>query len=174
METHVGQSEISCAHDAFMHKANQFRYSVSFVPEDKFEWMPTDTAKSTKEIMAHCALANFGLASLIGGERLGGVPEATGEFFPWLFMAQKEKRSPEDTKALYDESVQVLSTSYRQLSESRLAEVVETPFGMAMAVRDLLDIPGLHLSGHTAQIEYLQTCWGDQEFHFLARGTEAE
>ena len=30
----------------------------------------------------------------------------------------------------------------------------------------LMKLLGVHAFGHTAQIDYLQTCWGDQEVHF--------
>ena len=39
----------------------------------------------------------------------------------------------------------------------------KTPFSF------FLTIPAIHLYGHAAQIDYLQTCWGDQEVHLSPR-----
>ena len=33
-----------------------------------------------------------------------------------------------------------------------------------------LTLPASHLEGHATQIDYLQTCWGDQEVHVMGRG----
>jgi hypothetical protein len=37
-----------------------------------------------------------------------------------------------------------------------------------------MTIPAKHLYGHAAQIDYLQTCWGDQEVHLKHRARAAE
>jgi hypothetical protein len=37
-----------------------------------------------------------------------------------------------------------------------------------------LTIPAIHLYGHAAQIDYLQTCWGDQAVHLKPRARAAE
>ena len=35
-----------------------------------------------------------------------------------------------------------------------------------MPMTFLMNLPGIHANAHAAQIDYLQTCWGDQEVHF--------
>ena len=50
------------------------------------------------------------------------------------------------------------------LEPEQTSATLVTPIG-PQPFRFFMDIPARHLFGHTAQIDYLQTCWGDQEVH---------
>jgi len=43
---------------------------------------------------------------------------------------------------------------------------LESGFGWSVPMTWLMNLPGRHAMSHGAQIDYLQTCWGDQEVHF--------
>jgi uncharacterized damage-inducible protein DinB len=169
MET-MEKSVIQKAHQELKKMSGLFKYKVNFVPNDRMEWSPAETAKGTREIVAHCALVNYAFASVFSGESMGGAPEADKQF-EWIFTNQKVHRSRDEVMTLFDESFDALSSVLSSMPESKLDEVVATPFG-DMMVRDFIDSPALHVFSHAAQIDYLQTCWNDQEFYFPQGDTE--
>jgi hypothetical protein len=61
-----------------------------------------------------------------------------------------------------DEVVTALDTLTPEEVDMRL----DSSLGWTMPMTFLMTLPGTHAMSHTAQIDYLQTCWGDQEVHF--------
>ncbi len=43
---------------------------------------------------------------------------------------------------------------------------LDTSLGRFVPMTRLIMLPGSHALSHAAQIDYLQTCWGDQDVHF--------
>ena len=52
------------------------------------------------------------------------------------------------------------------LMPERLGDLVETPFGMGKVPISVgITFPALHTTWHQAQIEYVQTVYGDLDWH---------
>ena len=123
------------------------------VPDDKLNWKPADTSRSALQIAAHVAATNryFILA-------LSGQPPATD--FPAIMKWIHETAAPWTTK----EKVRAELTESHDELDAIIAklppEIVENERAMIG-----LWVSSFHCYQHCSQIDYLQTCWGDMEFH---------
>ena len=53
-----------------------------------------------------------------------------------------------------------------RVTPERLAAIVELPFGLGTApAQSLMAAPASHTRFHAAQIEYIQTIYGDRDWH---------
>ncbi|MFN7171791.1 MAG: DinB family protein [Fimbriimonadaceae bacterium] len=140
---------------------NQMRYAhqrmrATFlaVPEDKVDWSPTPTAKSALHIVSHCVDANTQIARALMG---GPGPQNSN----WEFKLS----SKEEALRELDRSVAEFDRALEIMSPELYASSAETPVGAA-PLHEIMHFMGFHLAEHAGQIDYLQTCWDDQESRY--------
>ena len=142
---------------------DRLQKSLSFVPDDKLTWSPSPTAKSALRIAAHCACSNRFFASALRGDI------APAETFAELFEAMEAEEAKLTNKdqviTEVEDSTNALLGVIDSLSPARLQDSVTYPFFSA-PVTFFLQLSSTHLIGHSAQIDYLQTVWGDLDPHF--------
>lgn len=141
---------------------DMFLRNLSHVPEDKLTWSPSPTARNALQIAAHVAGYSGGFAAVI---RAGAFP-ATGEEFLAPINARID--SVETLQQAIDMLKQGIADTLAALDTVRPEQTgssVETPIGTTPFLF-FMTIPAVHLVLHTGQIDYLQTCWGDQEVYF--------
>ena len=51
------------------------------------------------------------------------------------------------------------------VTDDQAAEIVQLPFG-SLPLGVAIMMPGNHMSSHIAQLDYLQTIWGDHDWRF--------
>jgi hypothetical protein len=135
---------------------------LSFVPEDKLTWRPTPTAKSALQIAAHCAGYSGAFAAVI---RSGLFPRTTEEFLGPIQSIIKSIATTDDVDAALRKGTAETLAALDTVRPEQIGASVATPIGL-QPFTFFVDIPARHLFSHTAQLDYLQTCWGDQEVHF--------
>ena len=143
-----------------MEKVNK---SLSFVPDDKLTWKPSPTAKSALEIATHIGVVNMAMADLIKNRKstFATVPE----LFEWMGAEEKKYTSRDAVISLLDAGAAKITATLNALTVKDLEEgVVVAPFG-ERPLRRFIFIPEGHTSDHASQIDFLQTIWGDVEFH---------
>ncbi|HEV2473059.1 MAG TPA: DinB family protein [Chthonomonadales bacterium] len=139
-----------------------FLNTLSFVPVDKLAWSPAPTAKSALQIAAHCAGYSGAFASII---RAGKFPGTAEEFRSKVHSVIDSITTLEQAqdilrKGIADSVAALDTVKPEQVGANIATPHGETPFTFFMT------LPAYHLDGHAAQIDYLQTCWDDQEVHF--------
>ncbi|NLC58550.1 MAG: DinB family protein [Armatimonadetes bacterium] len=132
--------------------------TFSFVPEEKLTWSPSPTAKSALQILAHTGTSNQSLAALLRGEP-GGAEEHER-----LHAAEAAITTRAQAVQLIEESTEEVLAALDTLTPERIASMVETPW-LTAPMPFFMGLPALHMQGHAAQIDYLQTIWGDEQFH---------
>ena len=136
---------------------------LSFVPDDKLQWSPSPTARTSLAVVAHCCMANRMFAKIFRGEPVSPMP--TLEEIRTLsqkFEATVRDRAEavRQLEASCDEVVAALAT----MTAERFATSPTSPRGsLPMAV--WMNLPGMHMGDHASQIDYLQTVWGDVVDH---------
>lgn len=138
---------------------NTFKY----VPDEKLNWAPAPTSRSPLRIVAHCAVSNYGLAGVLRGE------EITASNFKEL----EALMSPEEEKiTTREQAVQAIEDS-ANVAKQAIAAVDPSTFETMIGKGDLtgptlffMNLIGMHMQMHAAQVDYLETCWGDRESHF--------
>ena len=143
---------------------NRMLQLLSATPEDRLNWKPSPTSRSIIEIVAH---AGSSLGNILM-QRQGtpfAIPtsaEANSEF-----LTQDAEFTDRDLVATYLEQkcaeyVGFLST----LQPEDLDQMRTLPFGLGQApLGYFMTMGNLHTFGHIAQIEYIQTMYGDHDWH---------
>lgn len=123
------------------------------VPDDKLNWKPADTSRSALQIAAHVAATNryFILA-------YQGNPPATD--FPEIMRWIDKASAPWTTK---EKVLSELAESHAEL-DSLFAKLPPEILDNERASIGLW-VSSFHCYEHASQIDYLQTTWGDMEFH---------
>jgi hypothetical protein len=140
-----------------------FLSTFAAVPDDKLNYSPSATSKSPLRLAGHVSVAANAFASLLRGEPAPEIPLA--DMVAW--MDEEEKKI-----ATRDEAVQALTSSKEAvisaidgLTPEAIARTINTPFG-EFPTPFLMSLCGLHPACHAAQVDYVQTTYGDLENHF--------
>ena len=137
----------------------------SFVPDDKLTWTPTPTAKSAIRIAAHTALYAGRFARMIKDGKLPG----SDNLAEWMAQRNAEEAaitSRTEMESIFRKGTDEVIAALDSLTPEVIGATLESGFGWSMPMTLLMNLPGLHAISHAAQIDYLQTCWDDQEVHF--------
>ena len=157
-------SQIAGTKDEVAKASEGLLKTFAFVPDDKLGWSPSETARSPLWIVGHCAAANDAFARGIRGEAF--PPMSMEEFGRMVWLAGKDtKTRDEAAKALEDSTAGVLA-ALDALTEDRMGAAVQSPFG-PIPVAYWMTFAGGHMMGHSNQVEYIQTIWGDHQPHMM-------
>lgn len=135
---------------------------LSFVPEEKLDWKPAPTAKSALEIAAHCAGYSSGFAGIIA---TGAFPQTVDDFLGPIQTRIAGVSNLGQAEAMLREGTAETLLALDKVQPEWIDATIDTPIGPT-PFRFFMTIPANHLINHTGQIDYLQTCWDDQEVHF--------
>ncbi|MGC4042550.1 MAG: DinB family protein [Armatimonas sp.] len=139
-----------------------FLHTLSFIPADKLTWSPTPTAKSALQIAAHCAGYSGGFAAIL---KVGAFPASADEFLGPIESAINSIITVEQAETMLRKGIADTVAALDALTLEQVESFTATPQGQT-PFTFFMTIPAYHLEGHATQIDYLQTCWGDQEVHF--------
>jgi hypothetical protein len=141
-----------------------FLRNFSFVPDDKLTWTPTPTAKSAIRIAAHTALYAGRFARMI---KDGKLP-ASDNLTEWLAQRNAEEAaltSRTEVEIIFRKGTDEVIAALDSLTPEAIGGALDSGLGWSMPMTRLMNLPGWHATLHTGQIDYLQTCWGDQEVY---------
>ena len=118
------------------------------MPENTFDWRPTDGVRSVSEVYLHAAFANYICVTMSGGS----VPDEVG------FVMDFSKANDWDTQTTdkaaviekMNQSFDILKKRIRELSQEDLDREVEV-FGMTMSVRNFMISMIAHSHEHLGQ-----------------------
>jgi len=138
---------------------------LSFVPEDKLDWSPSPTAKSARKIAAHTAVYPSAFAKMIRDRRLP-LGDEIPAFVAHMADAQNSLTDLAEIEAQFRSGTEELLAAFDGLTPDAVGLILDSGQGWTMPMTFLMRLPGVHAAGHAAQIDYLQTCWGDEQVHF--------
>jgi hypothetical protein len=147
----------------FNQAAEQLVRVFKNTPEDRVAWSPSATARTPIQLVAHSA---FSIGFI--GEMLLGTPypaktmtEADAQFLEMEKGISTAEAALELLQARCEGHISLLES----LTESRLEESVVAPFGLgSVPMRLAITFPAAHTRGHTSQLEYLQTIYGNRQW----------
>jgi hypothetical protein len=160
METLVG----SCKESAVW-GMEHFIKVFSFVPEEKLNWTPFPSAKSAMQIAAHTAIYAGVFAKMMRDRKLPKGDEIPG-FVARNNAAAYAISSRAEMESAFRKGTEEVIAALDALTPEAIGLTLDSGLGWTMPMTFLMKLPGVHAIGHTAQIDYLQTCWDDQDVHF--------
>ncbi|MFM9874113.1 MAG: DinB family protein [Fimbriimonadaceae bacterium] len=141
-----------------------FLRNFSNVPDDKLTWQATPTAKSAIRIAAHTALYAGRFAEMIRNRELPN-PENLTE---WLAQREAEEIAitcREDIESIFRAGTEEVIAALESLTPEEIESTLDSGQGWSIKMTFLMNLPGWHATLHTGQIDFLQTCWDDQEIY---------
>jgi len=143
---------------------DMFLRNFSHVPDDKLNWTPTPTAKSALRVAAHTALYMGRFAQMINDRQLP-APDNLEE---WLAQRNAEEiaiTSREEMERVFREGTDQVLAALDTLTPEDVASTLVSGQGWTMSMTWLMHLPAWHTTLHNGQIDFLQTCWDDQEIY---------
>ena len=141
-----------------------FLRNFAHVPDDKLHWTPSPTAKSPMRIAAHTALYAARFAAMI---RNRAVPQPEN-LEAWLAQRNAEEialTSREEMEKAFREGTAEVVAALDALTAEDVEMSLDSGQGWSMPMRQMMGLPGFHAILHAGQIDYLQTCWDDQQVY---------
>ena len=156
------EDTISQAKAEFTRAKDRLAHVLTVMPDDKINWSPSPTARTPIQQVGHGAASTTFIAGLLAGKALPWADFV--EAITSARRAETSYTSREQVLGLLEQS----STDYLAwldtLTPEQVASTVTMPFGpMPMAIG--ITLPADHLRSHTAQIDYIQTIYGDLDWH---------
>lgn len=137
--------------------------TLSFVPQDKLNWKPSPTSRSALEVGAHIAVVIASMAPLY--ENRQSEPISIQDLFKHLTAEEAKYTSLDSVLALLHSGSARMIKALESIPASELESgTIKTPFG-ERPLKRFIFVPESHTYEHAAQIDFLQTIWGDNEFH---------
>jgi hypothetical protein len=159
------ESLVDIAKKSAVDGMDRFLKVFSFVPDDKLTWTPTPTAKSAMRIAAHTSLYAGRFAHMI---KSGGLPKHDNleEWIAQRNAAEVAVTSRAEVESIFRKGTDEVLAALDSLTPEMIGATLDSGFGWSVPMTWLMTLPGIHAISHGAQIDYLQTCWDDQEVHF--------
>ncbi|HEY3330152.1 MAG TPA: DinB family protein [Capsulimonadaceae bacterium] len=139
----------------------RFLIILSHVPADKLTWAPVPTAKSSLDIAAHCAGYSHAFANII---RDGQFPPTVDEFLGPIHAAIESITTVEEAETMLRKGIADAIAALDTVTPEQIDSIIDAPHAQ-MPFKFFLTISALHLENHGGQLDYLQTCWDDQDVH---------
>lgn len=133
-------------------------------PEDKLGWKPSPSSRSILEIVAHSAHAMGNIHVQLSGTPF---PVPTSKEANVVFLEHDSAfTSREQVEAYLEEKCQGYVDFLGTLQPEDLSRMLTLPFGLGEApMAYFMTMGSVHTMGHIAQIEYVQTMYGDLDWH---------
>ena len=141
-----------------------FLRNFSKVPDDRLTWTPTPTAKPAIRIGAHAALYAGRFAQMIRARALPKVENLD----EWLAERSKEEAAittRAEVESIFRQGTAEVQEALDTLTSEDIESSLDSGQGWQMSMIWVMGLPGWHATLHTGQIDFLQTCWDDQEIY---------
>ena len=157
------EDTISQTKAEFVRAKERMAHALATTPDDKINWSPSPTARTPIQEVAHAARSISGIQGMLDGQPFpfSGIVE----FDTTMRTAEREYTSREQVLSLLEQNSAEYLAWLDALTPERLAATVQFPFGPAPSLAVAITFPAYHLQNHIAQMDYIQTIYGDQDWH---------
>lgn len=148
----------------FQMSVDRIRRILEKTPDDRLLWSPAPTARTPLAQVVHAATSISNIHNMLMGTRFATPTreEADAEFL----AIEQAVTSREHALDLLDRNSSALIDWLDQLSVDRLSDMVPLPFDLGEAPLEfMLMMPAWHTNDHAAQMDYIQTCYGDRSWN---------
>lgn len=155
---------IEQAKSSFLQAKERMCRALATTPDDRINWSPAPTARTPVQLVAHAAEVVKGLHETLDGQPIGAKNLAAAD--QSFREAEREFTTREAVLSLLEENSAAYIAWLEALTPDRLGTIVQLPFGFGQApISGVIPFQAHHMNGHTAQIDYIQTIYGDRDWH---------
>jgi hypothetical protein len=141
-----------------------FLRNFAHVPDDKLNWTPVPTAKSALRIAAHTALYAGRFAAMIRDRRLP-QPENLDEWLAQRVAEEVAIIDRQEMERVFRAGTEEVLAALDSVRPEEIDMTLDSGQGWSVPMEQLMALPGWHATLHAGQIDYLQTCWDDQQVY---------
>jgi hypothetical protein len=146
------------------HSVESLFRNARAVPADKLDWKPLDEGRSVLGMLSECAtVPRFAIDILTTGV----APEFSEERMAKNRALRETLTTVDACEQLCLQNTNELIQAIRAFPTERLGDTIHLPFGNGMTVT-MAQIANMHYWNnvyHIGQIAYIQTLYGDKEWH---------
>lgn len=138
--------------------------TFAHVPDEKLHWSPSPTAKSALRVAAHAGVSNGSFVMILRGEK-----PPVSSFEELTEMTNKAElgiTTREQAVGLIESSCAEVKRALDALTPDQVTGMIDLGFFPASPTTFFMFLPGAHLTAHSSQVDFLETCWGDLTPHF--------
>jgi len=155
---------IQGAKQEFEQSRNRMMGLLNDTPDDKLNWSPSSTARTPLAIVTHAAMALHNITEMLKGRPFGASSTAIAD--KGFRQEEQDFTSRQEVAALFEKNAAAYVAWIDTLTEDGLNDPITFPFGLGVGtVRHGLTAAARHTEAHIAQLEYIQTIYGDQDWH---------
>ena len=146
----------------FNRAKGRLTHALETTPDDKINWSPSPTARTPIQIVAH---AGMGTTLVQGMLQTGAFPYASpADYDAATRKAEKAYTTRAGALELLEQTSGTFFAYLDTLTPEQLASTIDLPFG-SFPLAAAITFPADHLRNHGGQLDYLQTVWGDTDWH---------
>ncbi|MHB8635781.1 MAG: DinB family protein [Fimbriimonadaceae bacterium] len=160
--THAKLS-VDAAKAEFTRSMERLIKAYASTPDDKINWSPSATSRTPTELVAHGGMSISGMQGWLAGQPFPF--ESMTALDDYCRTEEKKFTTRASALAPLEENGAKFLTFLDSLSQETLASTFETQMG-AFPMMSAITFPADHLRSHAAQLDYIQTIYGDREMHF--------
>ena len=157
------EDTISQTKAEFIRAKDRITHTLATTPDDKLNWAPSATARTPIQQVAHAANGISGIQGMLVGKPFPFT--SLSEFDAAMRADEKEYTSRDRVLSLLEQNSADYLTWLDTLTSERLASMAQLPFGPAMPMSVCITFAADHLRQHVAQMGYIQTIYGDHDWH---------
>jgi len=131
-------------------------------PDDKINWSPAPTARTPLNQVAHAAMAVAGIQKMFNGAPMPF--ENINEMDAQWRKEEKQYTTRDQVMDLLNQNSDAYIAWMDSLTPDQVQSTLKAPFG-EFPMASAITWPADHLRNHAGQIEYIQTCYGDMDWH---------
>jgi hypothetical protein len=147
----------------FLRTKERMAHALSTTPDDKINWSPSSTARTPLQLVAHGAMGTTGIQNMLAGKRFPYAGLA--ELDTALRTAEKEYTTRAQVLGLLEQTSAEYLAWLDTVTPEQFAATLQLPFGPSVPMAVGITFPAYHLTGHIAQLDYIQTIYGDHDWH---------
>lgn len=137
--------------------------NLAKTPDDRLNWSPAPTARTPLHLVAHCAFSLGFITTMLEGTPYPAKTTAQADA-DFLEM-EREITTREQALSLWENRFQRYISFLNALQTDQMETMVALPFGMGeLPMHYMVGMGAVHTREHVAQLEYLQTIYGDRQW----------
>jgi hypothetical protein len=158
------QDAIQSTKAEFLQAKAGLLHAVSTTPDDRLNWSPSPSSRSVLHQVVHAAQSIYNIHGFLDGRPFPvPTPEETDRICREYESGFTRR---EEALSLFERNSDAFVAFLEALEPDRLSVLVTTPFGMGDFPTEVaIKFPAMHTRLHHAQIDYIQTIYGDRDWH---------